>query len=140
MKVDLKPCWIWNDRYFLQYTGYNKAFADQISWRLAFADCHFSKFCQIFRQKCLLYWLFSWKGLFEKQFYVNAMWFYETEIILWFSPFCRHSFHFVYIPRCVMHSVQRSPVKSSFHTSVCKAETSVLVNKITALLCSITGF
>ena len=143
MKVDLKPCWIWSDRYFLHYTGYNEAFADQISWRLAFADCHFSKFCQTIRQKCLVYWLFRWKGLFEKQFYVNAMWFYETEIIFVdFLRFVDISFHFVYIPRCVTHSVQRAPVKISFHTSVliCKAETSVLVNEITVLSCSITGF
>ena len=52
------------------------------------------------------------------------------------------SFHFVYISRSVTHSVQRVLVKISFHTSVliCKAETSVFVNKVPVLSCSISGF
>ena len=49
-----------------------------------------------------------------------------------FLRFVDISFHFVYISRCVTHSVQRVLVKISFHTSVliCKAKTSVFVNKV----------
>lgn len=59
-----------------------------------------------------------------------------------FLRFVDISFHFVSISRCVTHSVQRVLVKISFHTSVliCKAETSVFVNKVTVLSCSISGF
>lgn len=53
-----------------------------------------------------------------------------------FLRFVDISFHFVYISRCVTHSVQRVLVKISFHTSVliCKAETSVFVNKVAVLV------
>ena len=59
-----------------------------------------------------------------------------------FLRFVDISFHFVYISRCVTHSVQRVLVKISFHTSVliCKAETSVFVNKVPVLSCSVSGF
>ena len=59
-----------------------------------------------------------------------------------FLRFVDISFHFVYISRCVTHSVQRVLVKISFHTSVliCKAETSVFVNKGPVLSCSISDF
>ena len=56
-----------------------------------------------------------------------------------FLRFVDISFH---ISLCVMHIVQRVPVKISFHTSVLirKAETSVFVNKRTVLSCSVSGF
>ena len=59
-----------------------------------------------------------------------------------FVRFVDISFHFVYISRCVKHSVQRVLVKTSFHTIVltCKAETSVFVNKVPVLSCSISAF
>ena len=59
-----------------------------------------------------------------------------------FLRFVDISFHFVYISRRVTHSVQRVLVKISFHTSVliCKAETSVFVNKVPVLSCSTSGF
>ena len=58
-----------------------------------------------------------------------------------FLRFCLHCFHFVYISRCVTHGVRRAPVKISLPASVlvCRAETSVLVNEVTVLWCSING-
>ena len=56
--------------------------------------------------------------------------------------FVESSFHFVYISRCVTHSVQRVLVKISFRTTVliCKAETSVFVNKVPVLSRGLSGF
>ena len=58
-----------------------------------------------------------------------------------FLRFVDISFHFVYISRCVTQSVQMVLVEISFHTSVliCKAETSVFVNKVPVLSCSYFG-
>ena len=59
-----------------------------------------------------------------------------------FLGFVDISFHFVYISRCVTHNVQRVPIKISFHISVSirKGETSGYVDKVTVLLCSVSGF
>ena len=122
-----------NDRIYL------KAFVDRVVDPISCCSgfgCCLSRFCfQIILQKCLLYWLFSnfmsmpCNSMREKLF---------SSIVSVLSTF---PFTFVYIPRYVTHSVQRAPV-NIIHTSVliCKAETSVLVNEITVLSCSITVF
>ena len=137
LKVNLKAGWIWNDRYL--NTGYNKALTDWISWRSAFANCRFFQILSDYSTEIFALLACQLEGRIWKVFFVNAMWFYETEnVFVRFSPLCRHFFSlcfFVYISRCVTHSVQRVLVKISFHTSVliCKVETSVFVNKVPVL-------
>ena len=85
------------------------------------------------------------KRVISIAFFIKAMRFHKTETI-----FVRDLLHFVsiffpisvYSSRCVTHGVRRAPVKILLHAGVliCRAETSVLVNEVTVLSCSITGF
>ena len=137
LKVNLKACWIWNDRY-------NKALTDPISWRLAFADCRFfPNFVRLFDRN-LCFTGFSARRAYLKSIFLSmpcdSM--RQKMFSCDFLRFVDICFHFVYISRCVTHSVQRVLVKISFHTSVliCKAETSLFVNKVPVLSCSISDF
>ena len=87
-------------------------------------------------------------GLSAKRSYFNcifikAMWFYENEIIsMQFFLFVIICFQFACISRCLTHGVRGGPVKISLHASVLifRAETPVLANEVSVILCRITGF
>ena len=69
--------------------------------------------------------------------------FYENEILsVRFFLFVIICFNLVCISRCVTHGVRGAPVKISLHASVLifTAETPVLANEVSVLLCRITGF
>ena len=75
LKVSLKACWIWNDRYL--NTGYNKVLTDPISWHLAFANCRFfPNFVRLFdRNLCFT-------GLSARRAYLESI-FCQCHVILW---------------------------------------------------------
>ena len=103
----------------------------------------FSEFFRLFKSKSRSI------GLSAKKSYLNCI-FYQGLLIPWernnfraiFFLFVIICFHFVCISCCVTHSVRGIPAIILLHVSVLfvRAETPGLANKVSVLLCRITGF